>query len=529
MSATQRPTGGSQWPALLSILYGLAVTVYILLRYGLRWGDSDTLQIVQAARAVFSQGTISPSGGAYPHGFAYQALITALARVSGIGVMRVDLVVLPFISVGVALAAFVAFRILTGSALLGGIAALLLFIQPEFVFVIERGSHEKTTLTYVLLLLFLLTATLTRGGSGGVVVSYVVVFYVIAWALIATNSFFGSSFFFSLALALAGGALVLWRTRSPHSERALLNRMLYTVLSGAALVFMFVAYVYAPARSNYGTLRTLIDRLSALFLSFEVQSNPYASIGSATGAAWIAPWVYLLLASFDMFMVVCGFAVWVWLAIRFLRTGVGRADYHHLLLWLFAAAFALEVVISAVVDLSGFLGNNLQIRLFPLFMLAAIPLVVVGAAKLAGRVRHRGQTSMAIAGVLLLMTFDVTGILKATNDPLVSNKWLFYTSDEQAALTWTDRDLSHQSVWAGFDERLQVMQALQNLDSPVQGNRYMAGGIDESARYVIMSDVIRQRSLRLNVPAPDVVPDDRVYDNGGAQLYHLVPQTPYQP
>jgi len=518
-----------RWLALPPVGYALFVTLYILVRYGLRWGDSDTGQILQATRNVATQGTISPSGVAYPHGYAYQSIIVAVSQITGISISRVDLAVLPFLCVAGALIAFITFRLLTGSALLGSIAAILLFIQPEFVFEVERGSHEKTTNSYVLLLVFLLTVTFARSVRTSSIIGYIISFYILAWGLIATNSFFGSSFFVSLALALIGGAIVLWLSMRPDEQRGTINRLIYTVISGTALVFVFVNYVYSPARNNYGTLHSLIDRISALFLSFEVQSNPYVSIGSATGAAWIAPWVYPLLTSFDILIAVAGLASWCWLAYRFVRGGIPREGRHLLLLWLFAAAFAVEVAISAVVDLSGFLGSNLQIRIFPLFVLFAIPLFVLAGAQFAQRLNMHLRLLAGVAVGLLVTVFAITGILKATNDPLVSNKWVFYTRDEQRALSWTDRDLTNQAIWAGFDERLLVMQSVENTVNPAKQNRYVVGSGSDGARYVVDSNVTQRRGRRLKVPVPDTTNDDRIYDNGGTRIYHVVPSTPYQP
>lgn len=529
MSATTPVRDQKRWFALLPVGYALLVTLYILVRYGLRWGDSDTGQILQATRNVASQGTISPSGVAYPHGYAYQSIIVAVSQITGISISRVDLAVLPFLCVAGALIAFITFRLLTGSALLASIAAILLFIQPEFVFEVERGSHEKTTNSYVLLLVFLITVTFARRVGASTVIGYILSFYILAWGLIATNSFFGSSFFVSLALALIGGAVILWLSMRPEEQRVTINRLIYTVISGTALVFIFVNYVYSPARNNYGTLHSLVDRISALFLAFEVQSNPYQSIGSPTGAAWVAPWVYPLLTSFDILIAIAGFAAWCWLAYRFIRGGIRQEGRHLLLLWLFAAAFAVEVVVSAVVDLSGFLGSNLQIRIFPLFVLFAIPMFVLAGAQLARRLNVHLRLFAAVAAGLLVTVFAVTGILKATNDPFVSNKWVFYTRDEQRALSWTDRDLANQSIWSGFDERLLVMQTIENTVDPARQNHYVVGSVNSGARYFIDSNVIQRRGRRLKVPVPDMTNDDRIYDNGGTRVYHVVPSTPYQP
>lgn len=529
MTAVRRRGRESSWPALVPVGYALAVTIYVALRYGYRWGEQDTGQFAESIRGVIAVGSIVPASGAYAHGYGYQTIASVVAVVSGLSVSQVQLIVLPFLTLGIAVIAFVAFRALIGNAFLAGLSALLLFIQPEFVFVVERGNHEKITHMLVLVLVFLLAASLTRARTTGMVAGFILAFYLGAWALIATNSFFASSFMVSLALALGGGLITLWFSRSAALERGAMRRLVYTVLSCLALFFVFVVYVYAPARYNYGQLQTLIEKLSVLFLSFEPQGNPYEAVGSSA-IAWAAPWVYPALTLFNWLILLGSALAWVWLAIRFRRDGLGLGQRRLLLLWLLAAAFAFEVLVSAVVDLSGFLGANLQIRLFPLFMLFGIPLVIVAGAELAGRINGpRARRVMTVAMVVLLSVFATTGVLKATNDPLVSNKWLFFTGNEQRALAWADSRLERQEIWQGFDERLQEMQKIYQPVDPVRGNRSVVNKAGESTRYVAMSDVIQRRSARLNAPVPDISGSDRIYDNGGAQIFHRVPRTPYQP
>jgi hypothetical protein len=529
MTAVRKQDRQSSWPVLLPVGYALAITIYVALRYGYRWGEQDTGQFVESIRGVLAAGSIVPASGAYAHGYGYQTVVAAVAVVSGLTVSQVQLIVLPFLTLAIALIAFVAFRALTGNAFLAGLSALLLFIQPEFVFVVERGNHEKITHMLVLVLVFLLVASLTRARTIGMVAAFVLTFYLGAWALIATNSFFASSFMVSLALALCGGLITLWFSRSPALEREAMRRLVYTVLSCLALFFVFVVYVYAPARYNYGQLQTLIDKLSVLFLSFEPQSNPYEAVGSST-IAWAAPWMYPVLTLFNWVILAGSALAWVWLATRFKRNGLGAAQRRLLLLWLLAAAFAFEVLISVVVDFSGFLGSNLQIRLFPLFMLFGIPLVIVAGAELVGRVNGPlARRAMTVAMVVLLSIFATTGVLKATNDPLVSNKWLFFTGNEQRALSWADSRLERQEIWQGFDERLREMQKIHQPVDPDRGNRFVVNKAGETTRFITMSEVIRRRSIRLNTPVPDLSSSDRIYDNGGAQIFHRVPRTPYQP
>src|SRR3954453_9237307 len=85
MSAAAAPHGGSGW-ALVPV--GLAATLVaaMWLRFGGEWAATDTVVLTRAARGVLDQGTITPAGVTYDHGFAYPTLLATLAEVTGVSV-----------------------------------------------------------------------------------------------------------------------------------------------------------------------------------------------------------------------------------------------------------------------------------------------------------------------------------------------------------------------------------------------------------------------------------------------------------
>jgi hypothetical protein len=46
---------------------------------------------------------------------------------------------------------------------------------------------------------------------------------------------------------------------------------------------------------------------------------------------------------------------------------------------------------------------------------------------------------------------------------------------------------------------------------------------------IMNSVVITSRAERVNGTLPSIADSDRIYDNGSAQMFHYVPETPYQP
>jgi hypothetical protein len=198
-------------------------------------------------------------------------------------------------------------------------------------------------------------------------------------------------------------------------------------------------------------------------------------------------------------------------------------------LWLFSAAFGLVLIAAAFIDYSGFLEANLQIRLLPVFMLLAIPIGVYGAMALYNRSNGRIRRALVVTAPILVAFFALIGILKATNDPLVSNKWLFFTAGEQQAVTWIDTRLNNSEVWIDIDERLRMMQDMHQPADRTNGNIYLTGVPGQWAPYLLSTDVMEQRMLRMNVPMIDYRQSDRIFDNGTARVYHRVPSSPYQP
>jgi hypothetical protein len=582
------------WVAL-PLVFATVLIASMWLRYGGQWAENDTVVLTEAARAVMNEGTITPRTSAYDHGFAYPTTVAMLAEVTGLPIAALQTTLLPWLTVATGLMAFVAFRTTMGSGRAGALSAMLLLVQPDFLFVNQRGSHEKVTWTLVLAIVYALMASL-GGRKFGQVAPNIVVFYLCGFALICTNAFFGSSFTTVILLALLGSLILARRVFRVHASRIVLPRLGYIFLVLGSLVYLVIFYLYAPASSEIGTLARVADRLAALYLDVQVniESNVTSSTGvrssavvaqSATAASpyaavslgWRSPAVFFGLTAFTwLLMAASGFA-WLVLAFRFLRRGVPRHEVPLFLVWIFAAAAACQIALSVASDFAGVLGGNLQLRLFPVFTLFAVPLLVatvsryrrpprvgkarwvflgaglIGAAGLAAThplllavalppillllyvYSNWGQSAFArglgvALGVVACAYFAVAAVVKATNDPVVSNKWLFYSEAEARAIRWGNSSLPEVFVWSEFDERLQMASGMLEGDRPDRTTAFWVTGQGlGSVRYTMLSDVTAERAVRIGGNLPFTGKDDRIYDDGGASIYHRVPDTPYQP
>ena len=139
------------------------------------------------------------------------------------------------------------------------------------------------------------------------------------------------------------------------------------------------------------------------------------------------------------------------------------------------------------------------------------------------------QRRMILAGAVgvLLGYFAVAGLLKASNEPVVSNRWTSCSVPELATIQWSDTHLQASSVWTGFDERIRVCSELRMGASP-NGNAWDAGAVDVESANALISDYIQLHAARLQLPLPELMTGFRIYDNGQVVIYHRRPATPYQ-
>lgn len=586
---------------MLPVAFAIALVASIWLRYTGPWAETDTVAVTRTVRGVIAEQTIEPPGLAYSNGFNYPVLAAMVSEVTGLPVRTVQTSLLQWMLPITALVAFVAFRAITGSGRIGAICALLLLIQADFLFVTQRGSHEKVTWLLVLMVVFGLVRGFRQPRLGHVV-PWVLVVYLAGFAIICTNVFFASSFVTTVALSLAAGlVLARWILRD-REARPILARFGYVFITLGILTYLFMTLLYPTARSNLTELESAADKVAVLYLGAEaptttttpeeealppgfdeptdekeeVPFSPYDSIASV----WVSQSVFLILTGFTWILLIYASISWVFVTLRFFRGGVQRDDVPYFLAWAFATAAGAQIAASVVADYAEVFGGNLQLRLFPAFTLYAIPMVVMTLRLPSKPVRSRlirlGVPALSMIGLSALATafpgylivilpiyfailtilararvagrlrplligvgtvafagFALAATLKATNDPLVSNRWLFYTPSEATAIEWGNDHLTGERTWNEFDERLNATEVLLTDDSNVEGEgsaRWMSGVQNlPLARYILLSDVTVDRTVRQGNPAPNVRPDDIIYDNGSTIIAHRVPVTPFQP
>jgi hypothetical protein len=524
---TPRSRRVAQWPLLmLLLLYALLAGGYFVLRYGGRWSDSDTANLTLATAAVAVEGTLVPSRGLYGLGFAYQALSAFVLCVSGLSLAQLQFAVYPLLAAGLASIAFVLYRELTGEAIMGALAAFLLFLQPDFLFAIFRGSHEKVTWLAALLALYLLANSFSQTGRLSRLIPQVLLFYLAVLALASSNALFGSSFIIALALSLATGFVLL---RLLHLDEGIaartVVRLTYVLLSALVLWFVLVFHLYTPAMRLLLDLKHVVDRAVAVILGIQARVDPYAAVTRG----WVSRSAYLGLTLPTWTAAAASFATWVYLGWQMLRGRRVLAPAAQQLMWLLYGAFGLQLAAAVALDQTGAISGNLQVRLFPAVMVVVFPMITWGMVHL-WRGSMRPQPTRWLAALLCVgvLWASAASLLKATNDPWLSNYLNLWTIHEEQAVRWVEGHVQHESVWLGLSGIRVASRAVADGFGNESHNRPDTWIVDAETRALLLSSADAMLSLKTGVPLPDVRGEHRTYDNGEAWMYQKRPRTPYQ-
>jgi hypothetical protein len=275
--------------------------------------------------------------------------------------------------------------------------------------------------------------------------------------------------------------------------------------------------MYDPARLTIQAFSGVLNKLAALLLTTQPTSSPYQTV---TGG-WVSLPVYFLLSSGTYLLMLGSAVVWARQGYLWLRGDTRPDGLGPALLWLLYTGFAAQGALAAVSDLTGNAMNNLQHRSFPSFAMLAAPMLAMAIAEWHPRPSLRLATG-AVVGVLA-----ACALLKATNDPTVSNQWTFYSRDELTAMRWVDQHSRFNRIWTGANERVTAGYTVEHGLSK-GGNVWVGTQEAGSVRLAVLSDLLYLQAVRLRQALPLAAAGSRVYDNGAVQVYRAPAATTYQ-
>lgn len=536
---------------LLLVLYSVYSYSYLILRYGGYFYENDTSGIYVATQAALEEGSFTDNSQVYPNGIAYIAFQAFLTSLSGINTETLQLYILPLLSSLITVVVYVSFRALTNDTLTALIATGLLSLQSDFLFVTWRGSHEKITWTFTLTLIFLLSKSLTQRRRNTSLVWIMSLFYVIAFALISSNMFFGNSFVTALIISFTIGTLFFRINRwvkvdiNPTTQLHV-TRLAYISVSCLIFTYIILFYLYPPSIQLIRVFDSLTGQLQ-LFLfeqqtspldtqtttsNLDIANNPYQYITEA----WTSIYIYFTLSMYTWIILLVSGIIWLYGLYQLWRTRtLQNISWPTLFLWLLYPAFAIQILSSAVADQVKEAGN-LQVRLI-------IPVILVGIPIVAIAIRHIIYTlplvPRRIRFVLLAMfitlapILSITTLLKASQEPIFNNYWIFALPSETNAGNWAyDHLREGNTIWTGIDNRIADRAKAENYqpntESGLRDITFDGWSFDARSRYVLQSQIEQMRWARTNFVILNYRNSNIVYDNGQVQIYHLRPASSYQ-
>lgn len=516
----------SQSTTLVVLLAGFALLVglYYSMRFGGWSMEGDASSYTTAGIGMLESGKLEYPG-AYNNGFGYSAQLAIVSQISGFHVQDIQLGSSLWVFV-IALVAFITCRELLGSPAIGGLAVTLLFLQPDFLFYIVRGGHEKYIWTYGLLMLFLLARSYHHKQKPLNLLIYIGLFYIVFWAFVVTNVYFATSFMSAILLSFIGGwALSRFGRRNNQEDKnktQLLQRLTIITLACIIMVYVFINYTYSPAFSIFYYFNSLVDKLGLMVLGTQPVESPASY--QYLEHAWLSQPAYLILTGLQWLIALVSLFAW---GMRLTR--LASMDQKHWLVWLMYSAFGVLLLLGVVADFAGFLSSNNQLRIFTPFAMFSSALVADLIARGFQALAVRWQKIFAITAVVVVICGAATVVLKTTNDPAFGNQWLFYTPAELAPSSWISKNhILDQDVWTDTSEHLARVYYFWEGYRPAIPYQYRYGMTQSTVSYTLISELTRLRANRSGISLPETDDQNRVYDNGTVEIYHRRPLTPYQ-
>lgn len=502
---------------MILVVIASLVGVYPIFRYSGRFtGGGDASNFLQFAAAIQDQGILVPDRHVYAHGYAYQTLAVSVSSLSGLELDEVQFVLgYLFLAWPIALA-WLFYREILESSQGAFLASMILLVQPDVLFPLMRGTHEKFTRGLMFLALYLLVRNVRGHDKLVVRVGMVLAFYIVAFALVSMNSLFATSFVTGLCLT----GLLIWAAFRYLRLSSWRTATLYVAGISVIIQISFILFLYEPAKENILIFESMVQKALVVSLGAEaVSADPYGGIQSE----WSGTIPYFVLVFPTLITLIGSAIIWLIHACDVILRRRNPGNQRLFLLALYAA-FAAIFAVTVVSDLIGaFRTANLQIRFVPNVAMFATPIC---ASWLATTIT-RSSLQRRIVSVTLLIAFALS-VIKATNDPVASNRFPHYQQTEVEAIHWALTLQPDQWLWVGTDNRLQSEIANRVYLDPVATLHLDRGGVDDHVRNLLVSDLLRIQSRRYAVGLPLEGDSLRIYDNGSAEIYHLRPRTPFQ-
>ncbi len=480
----------------LIILYSFFSQLYLYFQYdGLR-ADHDLGIITKTSQAVQSQNTIYNSFQ-YNNGFGYQTTTTFLSDILGLSVQKILILPLGFLYV---IFAYLFFNEFFKNKKIALISTFILSLQPDLLFLMSRGSHEK--FSFILFLLaFLLVIHIAKNNWGKKNFIYLALLYLVIFSLNIYNiwfsgiflllifvyCFFGiifslifneSSIFFKKTIYFLTPSILIYLSmfiiyprifNVLNISRSISYKLFSFFPLFILLVLLFLLFSIFFCNKNKMTKENNISNLISKFFNNEFLTNfsvimsisvylilLYFITKSSNLSFSPINWFFLTLINW-IIIPASFFTVYLEIKKYFTKKiKISKIKIFFIFIYLsFLVIFFMSIIISKYVNNEN-LGSNLELRIFPYFFIFAVPfaseLVVKTYDKLL--INKKRKIFSTILIIALISIFIFNSHMKAANNPLFSNNCIFYSQYEKNTLDYIENNADNLTIWAGYNERI---------------------------------------------------------------------------
>jgi hypothetical protein len=486
---------------ILILGYGFFSHLYIISRYGGLVADGDVSFFTKAIQDFQVHGGVGEFVR-YSNGLGFQILATEISDITGLTIPQVQLLPFGFFYL---IIAYLLFREFTDSKYTALIGAAVLSLLPDLLFITARGTHERYTFFLFLLSLFILVRYSKNSLSFQKSAKYLAILYFSLLTMALINQLF---FILILIAIITAAFLGLLQSFIFKMDGISYKKMLFSIIPIIPLTYLLVQYgtssntmfswvisiwlgkififpPHIPVLPLFGLAILLVLILYAIHkrgMNFILQHGINILINNLKKTEFNEKRLYFVV--FLLFLVWITF-VYYFIApsntsfhsptIYFLLTGIywiilpisglmglivvkryvidKKSEYTHKNLWAlvlvsFFGLFGLSVFIDRVIH-SG-IADNLELRIFPYLLIFSVCGAACALSEISTTIVKAPWKKLFV--VLIIVTFiifSISSLLKATNDPFISDFKIYYTPEEKNGIDWIEINSPQSSIWFG--------------------------------------------------------------------------------
>lgn len=487
---------------ILILVYGFFSNLYIISRYGGLVADSDVSYFTKAIQDFQVHGGVGHYTR-YSNGLGFQIIATEISEITGLTIPQVQLLPFGFFYL---IIAYLLFREFTDSKYTALIGAAMLSLLPDLLFFTARGTHERYTVFLFLLSLFILVRFSKKSISFKISTKYLVILYFCLLTIGLLNLFFCVLILIAIISTTFLGLIqsFIFKTDGESYKKILFCIIpilpLYYLLAqyGAYSTYMFLYFTSDWYRRTFALiphvemlpllgltiLLVLIiyaihkwARHSILRHSFNVPIDSLKKIEfNGTISFFIVLSIFLVWLVFVYFFIAPSNTSFHSPAIYFFLTGIywiilpisalmgliivkryvidknneyANKNFGTLFLVSFFGLFGLSFFIDRVIH-SG-IANNLELRIFPYLLVFSVYGAACALSEIPTTIIKAPWKKLFVVLIIISFgIFSISSLLKATNDPSISDYKIFYTPEEKNGFNWIEINSPKSSIW--FEE-----------------------------------------------------------------------------